>query len=103
MNARSGKLPADEVERRAAELEGWSVRDGKLHRELEFPTFAEAFGFMASVAIHAQELDHHPDWSNSYNRVIVDLSSHDVQGISERDFQLAGRIQQLTAAQRMPS
>ncbi|MEX1182928.1 MAG: 4a-hydroxytetrahydrobiopterin dehydratase [Gemmatimonadota bacterium] len=98
MSARPAKLPPEEVEQRASELEGWTVRDGKLHCELEFPTFAEAFGFMASAAIFAQELDHHPDWSNSYNKVVIDLSSHDVKGISERDFDLAGRMNALAAA-----
>lgn len=92
MTTRPGILPDEEIARRLELLPGWELRDGALHRELRFPTFAEAFGFMASVAIVAQELDHHPDWSNSYDRVTVRLSSHDVRGISERDFTLAGRM-----------
>lgn len=74
---------------------GWTVVDGGLHREFEFADFVAAFGFMSSVALVAEKMDHHPDWSNSYNRVVVDLSSHDVGGITERDHELAGRINDL--------
>jgi 4a-hydroxytetrahydrobiopterin dehydratase len=96
MNARE-RLATPEIEARLQKLPGWSVRDGRLHRELEFASFAAAFGFMASVAIQAQALDHHPDWSNSYTKVVIDLVSHDVGGISERDFRLAGRIEEALA------
>ena len=95
MTSRPGALPDDEIERRLESVPGWSLRDGALHREIRFPTVAEAFGFMASAAIVAQELDHHPDWSNSYDRVTVRLSSHDVRGISARDFTLAERMNRL--------
>ena len=74
---------------------GWELVDGALHRELVFADFVEAFGFMSSVALVAQGLDHHPDWSNSWNRVVVDLSSHDVGRVTERDVQLARRIDEL--------
>lgn len=96
MNTRK-RLAGDEVEQRLASLRGWRVRDGRLHRELEFPTFAAAFGFMSSVAIEAQALDHHPDWSNSYTRVTIELISHDVGGLTDRDFRLAARIDALLA------
>jgi 4a-hydroxytetrahydrobiopterin dehydratase len=96
MASRPGILPDEEIARRLELLpRDWMLRDGKLHREFRFATFAEAFGFMTSVAIVAQELDHHPDWTNSYDRVAVSLSSHDVGGISERDFTLAERMQKL--------
>lgn len=88
----SGALPAGEVSARLRELDGWSERDGKLHRELEFATFPEAFAFMTRVALAAERMNHHPDWFNSYTRVVIDLSSHDVGGISERDFRLAKTI-----------
>ena len=65
--------------------EGWSVVDGKLHRELKFANFNEAFGFMARVALLAEKADHHPDWSNSWNTVVIDLVSHDAGGITDRD------------------
>ena len=57
--------------------EGWQLIDGRLHRELEFADFAEAFAFMGRVAAEAERLGHHPDWSNSWNRVVIDLISHD--------------------------
>ena len=72
--------------------EGWAVVDGKLHRELEFNDFVEAFGFMAMVALLAEKANHHPDWSNSYNKVVLDLVSHDKGGITDRDHDLAAKI-----------
>jgi 4a-hydroxytetrahydrobiopterin dehydratase len=74
--------------------DGWSVVDGKLHRELEFHDFVEAFGFMAMVAVLAEKADHHPDWSNSYNKVVLDLVSHDKGAITDRDHALAAAINQ---------
>ena len=74
---------------------GWSVVDGRLHRQFEFADFVAAFGFMASVALVAEKMDHHPEWSNVYNKVVIDLWSHDVSAITERDHQLAGRINTL--------
>ena len=72
---------------------GWSVVDGRLHRELEFADFAEAFGFLARVALAAERLGHHPDWSNSWNRVVIDVVSHDVGRLTERDRALAEAIE----------
>jgi 4a-hydroxytetrahydrobiopterin dehydratase len=74
---------------------GWELVDGALHREFTFADFVEAFGFMTSVALVAQRMDHHPDWSNSWNRVVVDLSSHDAGRVTERDVELARRMDQL--------
>jgi len=71
---------------------GWQVVDGKLHREVVFGDFAEAFGFMARVALIAEKLDHHPDWSNAWNRVVIDIVNHAAGGISERCVELAERI-----------
>lgn len=88
----SQRLESAEVERRLAELPGWTLVDGRLHRELEFDSFPAAFAFMTAVAIHAQAMDHHPDWSNSYRKVTIDLVSHDVGGLSDRDFRLAAII-----------
>ena len=72
--------------------EGWSVADGKLHREIEFHDFVEAFGFMSMVALLAEKADHHPDWSNSWNKVVIDLMSHDKGEITDRDRDLAEAI-----------
>ncbi|HEY4376256.1 MAG TPA: 4a-hydroxytetrahydrobiopterin dehydratase [Acidimicrobiales bacterium] len=75
--------------------DGWDVVDGKLRRELEFADFSEAFGFMARVALAAERAQHHPDWSNSWNKVVIDLVSHDAHGLTSRDQQLAETINQL--------
>ena len=80
------------IERRLESLSGWTVRDGMLHKEFAFASFPDAFAFMTRVAFVAEKMDHHPDWSNAYDKVIVNLSSHDVGGISERDFRLAAAI-----------
>lgn len=83
--------PAEAAERVAA-LEGWQLVDGKLHRELRFADFSEAFGFMTRVALAAERLDHHPDWSNSWNTVVVDITSHDAGGPTELCFALAAAV-----------
>ena len=75
--------------------EGWQVVDGKLHRELSFADFSEAFAFMTRVALAAEKADHHPDWSNSWNTVTIDLVSHDADGLTERDTALAEAISAL--------
>lgn len=89
------RLPPKEIERRLRELEGWSIDDGKLHRDLRFADFVEAFGFMTRVALHAESMNHHPQWSNVYNRVSIHLSTHDAGGISRYDFELAAKIDAL--------
>jgi 4a-hydroxytetrahydrobiopterin dehydratase len=91
--------PAD-IARRLAGLPGWELTDGKLHRGFVFKDFAEAFGFMTAVAAEAERLGHHPDWSNVYNRVTIDLVTHDAGGITALDFELAGRAQDLAGPGR---
>jgi len=76
-------------------LQDWTVADGSLHREFHFADFVEAWGFMSRVALLAQAMDHHPDWSNVYNTVRIDLHTHDAGGITTLDFTLAGKIDQL--------
>ncbi len=73
----------------------WSEVDGKLHRELTFTDFSEAFAFMTRVALLAEKADHHPDWSNSWNTVTIDLVSHGAGGITARDLELARAIDEL--------
>jgi 4a-hydroxytetrahydrobiopterin dehydratase len=73
----------------------WSIENGKLHREFIFANFIEAFGFMTQAAILAEKANHHPEWFNVYKKVVVDLTTHEAGGITERDFDLAikmGRI-----------
>ena len=75
--------------------DGWEHRDGGLHREFTFTNFSEAFAFMTRVAFLAERRDHHPDWSNAWNRVIIDLISHDVGEVTDQDRSLAGEINAL--------
>lgn len=87
------KLTDAEVAAAAAELPGWSVQHGKLHREFKFSDFPHAFGFMATAAPGIEKMNHHPEWSNVYNRVAVDLSTHDAGGITQRDLDLAALLE----------
>jgi 4a-hydroxytetrahydrobiopterin dehydratase len=86
------RLTHDETERRLADIPGWGIVNGALHRELEFQNFVEAFGFMTMVALEAEKLNHHPDWSNAWNRVHIDISSHAEGGITDHCFVLAAAI-----------
>lgn len=94
MSARK-KLADDEIGARMRDLAGWSLVGGKLHRELRFPDFSAAFGFMSRVALAAERMDHHPDWSNVYNRVTIDLETHDAGGLTALDFDLAAEISRI--------
>jgi len=88
-------LSADEINAAVSSLAGWTLNAGKLHRRFEFEDFSRAFGFMAAVAIQAESMHHHPEWFNVYNSVEVWLMTHDVDGISKRDFDLARRMNAL--------
>ncbi len=89
------KLSTAEIEDRLAGLTGWALAGGKLERQFKFPDFARAFGFMTSAAIEADKLNHHPEWSNVYNKVTVHLVTHEANGITELDFQLARKMNDL--------
>jgi 4a-hydroxytetrahydrobiopterin dehydratase len=89
------RLSEDEVRARLGEIPGWDLASGKLHRELRFPSFVAAFGFMTRLALVAERSDHHPEWFNVYDRVVIDLQTHDAGGISERDFALAAAANHL--------
>jgi 4a-hydroxytetrahydrobiopterin dehydratase len=91
------KLTPEEIAARLPSLPGWSLSAGKLHRELKFKDFVEAFGWMTSVALAAEGRNHHPEWFNVWNKVVIDLTTHDAGGISERDFELAAVMEQLAA------
>ncbi|MBX9602804.1 MAG: 4a-hydroxytetrahydrobiopterin dehydratase [Bryobacteraceae bacterium] len=83
------KMSHAEIEAALADLPGWEAREGKLHREYQFADFPHAFGFMATAATSIERMNHHPEWCNVYNRVVVDLTTHDAGGISAKDFALA--------------
>ena len=94
------KLSAEARKAALAELTGWQEVEGRdaIERAFTFRSFNEAFGFMARVALHAEKMDHHPEWFNVYNRVQVTLSTHDCGGLSEKDVDLARKIDQAAAA-----
>jgi 4a-hydroxytetrahydrobiopterin dehydratase len=85
-------LDDDAVRAKLADLPGWELRDGALHRQFEFADFPEAFAFMTRVALAAEKLDHHPDWSNSWNKVTVAVTSHADGGVTGTCLELAARM-----------
>jgi len=91
------KLSEQEVVRRAAQLTGWNVQGGKLHREFKFRDFKQAMAFMAAAIDDIEKLDHHPEWANVYNHVSVDLVTHSANGITNKDFELAGVLDSVAA------
>ncbi|MCK9508412.1 MAG: 4a-hydroxytetrahydrobiopterin dehydratase [Pigmentiphaga sp.] len=95
MKDRIQRLTDPERETALRELPDWAYapeRGGCITREFRFPDFTRAFGFMTQVALHAEKSDHHPEWSNVYKRVKITLTTHDAQGLSQRDIQLARLI-----------
>jgi len=91
------KLSEQEISGGLRSLGGWSVVNGNLHRVFEFQDFTQAFGFMTRVALAAEKMDHHPDWSNSWNKVTVDLCTHSAGGLTKNDLNLAAAMQQIYA------
>lgn len=90
------KLNKQEIQDRLPEINAaWLVKDEFLHREFHFKNFVEAFSFMTAVALLAEKAVHHPNWKNVYNKVTIELNTHDVDGISAKDFELAKAIDQL--------
>jgi len=88
-----GKLSQQQIAAGLCELDGWIVVKRHLHRVFEFKDFTQAFGFVKRVALVADRMDHHPDWSNAYNKVTVDVSTHSAGGLTKNDFELAWKIQ----------
>jgi len=83
------KLSSEKISEELKNLPGWSVKDEKLHKDFEFGDFNEAFGFMTRAAMHIEKMNHHPEWFNVYNKLTVDLMTHDAGGITENDINLA--------------
>lgn len=86
------KLDHQAIAEQLAGLKGWTLANEKLHCKLAFENFVEAWGFMTQVALLAETMNHHPEWSNVYGQVEIELTTHDAGGISTRDFELAARI-----------
>jgi 4a-hydroxytetrahydrobiopterin dehydratase len=83
------KLSEEQIKKELTNLPGWSVVNGKLHRDFVFKDFIEAFGFMSTAALHIEKMNHHPEWFNVYNKIKVDLTTHDAGGITQNDINLA--------------
>lgn len=88
-------ITENELSEEMAALTGWKVENGKLVKTYQFKSFAQAIGWMVSVALYADKIDHHPDWSNSYNKVNVELITHDLKALSTLDIKLAKRMESL--------
>lgn len=88
-------ITENELSEEMVALPGWKVENGKLVKNYQFKSFAQAIGWMVSVALYADKIDHHPDWSNSYNKVNVELITHDLKALSKLDIKLAKRMESL--------
>lgn len=91
------RLNTHQIAEALRELPGWALKDGVLHREYQFTDFVQAFGFMTAAALIAESMQHHPDWRNVYNRVSIDLTTHDAGGVTQRDVELAAKLESLAA------
>jgi len=83
------RLSETEITEELKKLEGWVIKDNKLHKEFQFDSFNQAFGFMTRAAMEIEKMNHHPEWFNVYNRITVDLTTHDAGGITNNDINLA--------------
>ena len=89
-------LSSEEISEELKNLLGWSIKEEKLHRDFEFDDFNQAFGFMTRAAMYIEKMNHHPEWLNVYNRLTVDLTTHDAGGITENDIELAKILNSLS-------
>ena len=90
------KLSDEQIRNELGNLPGWSVVNGKLHKEFIFKDFIEAFGFMTTAALHIEKMNHHPEWFNVYNKIKIDLVTHDAGGITQNDINLAKTLNSLS-------
>jgi len=94
---RPTKLSQAEAESKIKTLKAWNLHSTSIQKTFQFKDFQQAFAFMTKVAEVAEEMNHHPDWKNVYNRVEVTLNTHDAGGLTELDFQLASKMDELTS------
>jgi len=92
----SEKLSDEQIRKELSNIPGWNVMNGKLHKDFVFKDFIDAFGFMSRAAIHIEKMNHHPEWFNVYNKIKVDLVTHDAGGITQNDINLAKILNSLT-------
>lgn len=83
------KLSDEQIKKELVSLPDWSIVNGKLHKDFVFQDFIEAFGFMSKASMHIEKMNHHPEWFNVYNKLKVDLVTHDAGGITQNDINLA--------------
>jgi len=83
------KLSKTDIDEELKSLPGWSVVNEKLHKEFQFDSFNQAFGFMTRAAMEIEKMNHHPEWFNVYNKITIELTTHDVGGITKNDINLA--------------
>ena len=89
------RLSEEQIKTELAGIPGWSILNGKLHKDFVFDDFIEAFGFMCKAAIHIEKINHHPEWFNVYNKISIDLVTHDAGGITQNDIDLARTLNSL--------
>ena len=83
------KLSQISIDEYLKDLPGWSVVNEKLHKEFQFESFNQAFGFMTRAAMEIEKMNHHPEWFNVYNRITIELTTHDAGGITKNDVNMA--------------
>ena len=88
-------LSQEQIKNELKNMLGWTVVEGKLHKEFQFDDFNQAFGFMTRAAMHIEKMNHHPEWFNVYNKLVVNLTTHDAGGITENDIKLAKTLNSL--------
>ena len=87
------KLNTSQIEEKLKQLKGWIYQDGMLCKSYKFKDFKETFSIMTRIAFECEKLNHHPNWENVYNNLTIKLNTHDVDGITQKDFDLAHRIE----------
>ena len=90
------RLSQTDIDEKLKSLPGWSVVNEKLHKEFQFDSFNQAFGFMTRAAMEIEKMNHHPEWFNVYNKITIELTTHDAGGITKNDVNLAKILNSLT-------
>lgn len=90
-------MTEQEVKEALAKLTGWTLENNSIHKDYLFNDFTTCFTLMTKIAFEAEKMDHHPDWSNVYNRLSITLNTHDANGLTKLDFQLAAKIDQFAS------
>jgi len=89
------KLSNEEIQQALSTLDGWSFKNNNIEKQFQFRDFVEAFGTMTRIAILAEKMNHHPEWTNVYNKLSIKLSTHDEGGVTEKDIELAKQIESI--------